>query len=185
MGLGSLPTAAETLVIHACFFCSIWSRVSDSRTARLRLYWRHNSIWFNVGLCFPLAEDLFLAGRLNLRAFCRSFLSRFCPFCILLRSVCGRNLAVFLLTFCGVYNWNWNNEISWEAATQEVTIMETVGIDNPPGDITMFDEALGGLRGLNSFLHARTFAGRAALSEQTIVLDVEVKVNILDNQCQR
>ena len=37
--------------------------------------------------------------------------------------------------------------------------METVGVDDPPGDITMLDETLGGLRGLYSFLHTRTFAG--------------------------
>ena len=59
--------------------------------------------------------------------------------------------------------------------------METVGVDNPPGDVTMLDEALGGLGGLDSLLHARTLSSWAAPGKLAVVLDVEVKFNILAN----
>ncbi len=59
--------------------------------------------------------------------------------------------------------------------------MEAVGVDDPPGDVTVFNEGLGGLGGHNSLLHARAFAGWAAPSEQAVVLDVEVKFDILGN----
>ena len=65
---------------------------------------------------------------------------------------------------------------------QEVAIVEAVGVDNPPGDIVMLDEALSGLGGLNSLLHARTLAGWATPSKRAVVLDIEVKFNILDSR---
>ena len=57
--------------------------------------------------------------------------------------------------------------------------METVGIDDPPGDILMLDEALGCLGGFNSLLYTRALASRATPSERTVVLDVEVKLDVL------
>ena len=56
--------------------------------------------------------------------------------------------------------------------------MET-GIDDPPGDISMLDEALGCLGGFNSLLYTRALASRATPSERTVVLDVEVKLDVL------
>ena len=57
--------------------------------------------------------------------------------------------------------------------------METVGIDDPPGDISMLDEALGCLGGFDSLLYTRMLAGRATPSERTVVLDIEVKLDVL------
>ena len=57
--------------------------------------------------------------------------------------------------------------------------METVGIDDPLRDILMLDEALGCLGGFDSLLYTRTLAGRATPSKQTVVLDIEVKLDVL------
>ena len=64
-----------------------------------------------------------------------------------------------------------------------MAVVKAVSVDYPPRDIAVLDEALGGLRGPYSFLYARTLAGRSAPSEQAVVLDVEVKFNILDSYC--
>jgi hypothetical protein len=62
-----------------------------------------------------------------------------------------------------------------------VTVVEAVGVDDPPGDVTMFDEAVGDLGRLKSFLHARALASWTTPSKHAIVLDVEVKLNVLED----
>jgi hypothetical protein len=61
-----------------------------------------------------------------------------------------------------------------------MAVMETVSVDNPPGDIAMLDEALGGFERFDSFLHTRTLAGWGAPGEGAVVLNIEIKFNILD-----
>ena len=63
--------------------------------------------------------------------------------------------------------------------------MEAVGVDNPPGDVTVLDETFGGIGGLDSLLHARALAGWGAPSKRAVMLDVEVKFNILDGSGER
>ena len=65
--------------------------------------------------CFPLAKNLVVVSHFHFWAFCRSFLRCFRAFFVLFWSVCGGDLAVFLLAFRGVYDWNWNNEVSRKA----------------------------------------------------------------------
>ena len=135
-----------------------------------------------IGLCFPLTKDLAVTDRFSLRALCRSFPRNFRAFFVLLWPVCRGNLAVFLLAFHRVCDGDWNNDVLREATAQEMAIVETVGVDNPPGDVAMLDEALSGLGGLNLLLHAGTPAGWAAPSKRAVVLDIEVKFNILDSR---
>ena len=89
---------------------------------------------------------------------------------------------MFLLAFHGVCDGDWNDNVLREATVQEVAIVEAVGVDNPPGDVAMLDEALSGLGGLNLLLHMRALASWAAPSKRAVVLDIEVKFNILDSR---
>ena len=90
---------------------------------------------------------------------------------------------VLLLVFCRVYDGIWDNKVLREATTQEVAVVKTMGVDDPPGGFVtaMLDETLGGLSGFDSLLHTRAFTGWAAFSEQAVMLHVEVKFDILDD----
>ena len=94
---------------------------------------------------------------------------------------------MFLLAFCFIYERDGDNEVLSEATTQEVAVVETVGIDDPPGGIvtTMLDETLGGLDRLDSLLHARALASWATSCERAVMLHVNVEFNILDDWGQR
>ena len=59
--------------------------------------------------------------------------------------------------------------------------MEAVGVDDPPGNIAVLDEALCCLGGYNSFLHTRAFASWAAPGKRAVMLDVKVKLDVLHN----
>jgi len=67
--------------------------------------------------------------------------------------------VVFLHAFSGVYNGDWHEKVLRESTAQEVSVVEAVSVDNPPGDITVFDETLGGIGGLDPLLHTRTPTG--------------------------
>ena len=101
-----------------------------------------------VALSFPLSENLSLAVCFYLWTLCCSLLSRLFTFDLLLWSVSCGDLPVFLHTFCRIYDRGWENKVLRKGATQKVPVVETVGVDNPPGGVvdTMLDEALGGLR---------------------------------------
>ena len=60
--------------------------------------------------------------------------------------------------------------------------MKAMSVDDPPGDVAMLDETISGIRRLDSFLYTRTLPGWGALSGWAVVLDIEVKFNILDNR---
>jgi hypothetical protein len=72
---------------------------------------------------------------------------------------------VFLLSFCGIYNRNRSEEFLGETTAQEMSVMEVVGVDDPPGNIAMLDEGLSSIRGLNPFLNMRTLASWATSGE--------------------
>ena len=58
--------------------------------------------------------------------------------------------------------------------------MKTVGVDNPLRDVAMLDEDFDGFGGLDSLLYARTLTSWGTSSEWAVVLDIEVKFNILE-----
>ena len=67
---------------------------------------------------------------------------------------------------------------------QEMTTVEAMSINDPLGNITMLDKALGGFRGLDSLLHTRALASWSTPCEQAIMLGIEIKFNVLDNLCE-
>ena len=73
---------------------------------------------------------------------------------------------MFLLAFCVIYDGDWDDEVLREATTQEVAVVEAVGVDNPPGVVAaMLDETLSSLSGLNPLLHTRALTSQATSSE--------------------
>ena len=90
---------------------------------------------------------------------------------------------VFLLAFGRIYDGDWDNKLLRETTTQEVTIVETVHVDDPLGSFVavMLDETLGGLGGLDSLLHTRALTSWAASSKQAVMLHIKIKFNILDD----
>lgn len=86
---------------------------------------------------------------------------------------------MFLLTLRGFNNRNCCKEFFREATAQEMAIVEAVSVYDPPGDIAMFDEALGSIGALDSFLNARTLASRATSGERAVMLNIKIKFNVL------
>ena len=89
---------------------------------------------------------------------------------------------VLLLAFRRVHDGGRGNEVLREATTQEVAVVKTMSVDDPPGGFVaaMLNETLSGLDRFDSLLHTRAFTGRATSSERAIMLHVEVKFYILD-----
>jgi hypothetical protein len=86
---------------------------------------------------------------------------------------------VFLLSFRGIYDRYWGNEVFGETPAQEMAVVKAVGVDNPPRNIAVLDEALGGLGGLYPLLNTRALAGCATSGKQAVMLDIEVKLYFL------